>query len=181
MAGDVRISLPSLPHGSTGPATKRRRSILPWFVRIRDDHSTLDTPESGTWEEVSAAHRDLIQATRTPSGLTSSKHRRLQYAFPAAPRFHGDNLIPDCLVGRARWTDPGVSTELDVLFGQDEVAAIAYINSWRRAAQMTYARLFLEMMNDEKQAFGNSSFFYRKELGLSTDPPQPKSSDDDEV
>ncbi|KAJ5139428.1 hypothetical protein N7448_002836 [Penicillium atrosanguineum] len=174
MAGDVRISLPTLPHGSTGPATKRRRCILPWFVRVRDDHSTLDTPESGTWEEVSAAHRDLIQATRTPSGFTSSKYGHLQYAFPAAPRFHGEGLISDCLVGRARWTDPGVSTELDVLFGQHEAAAAAYIASWRRHAQQTYADLFLEMIKAEKQAFGKDSFFRRKESGLPIGPPQPE-------
>jgi hypothetical protein len=75
--------------------------ILPWYVRIREDHSTLDTPDSGTWEEVSAGYRDLVQAARTPLGFTSSKYGRLPYAFPAAVRFHGAGLISDCLVGRS--------------------------------------------------------------------------------
>ena len=45
--GDVRISSPLLPHGSTRPATKIRQIILPWYVAIQDDHNTLDTAESG--------------------------------------------------------------------------------------------------------------------------------------
>lgn len=145
--------------------------ILPWYVRIREDHSTLDTPESGTWEEVSAAYRDLVQAARTPLGFTSSKYGRLPYAFPAAVRFHGAGLISDCLVGRSRWTEPGVSTELDTLFGEDEQSAAIYIALWRAEAQQTYARLFREVVKMEKKAFGKDSFFRRKELGLTVDPP----------
>jgi hypothetical protein len=170
-AGDVRISLPTLPHGSTGPATQRRRTVLPWFVRIREDHSALDIPESGTWEELSAAHRDLISANRTPSGFTSSQYGHLPYSFPAALRFQGECLISDCLVGRSRWTEPGVSTELDILFGEDEHTAASFIASWRLRAQENYVQLFHEVVRAEKQAFGKDSFFRRKELGLSVVPP----------
>ena len=36
--GDVRLSLPGLPYGSTGPATTQRVNILPWFVAIGNNH-----------------------------------------------------------------------------------------------------------------------------------------------
>lgn len=96
--------------------------------------SALDATEDGIWEEVLAAHIDLVQAARTPSGFTSSKYGRPPYAFPAALRFQGESLISDCLGGRARWTEPSVSTELDTLFGEDEHAATDYIVSWRAKA-----------------------------------------------
>ncbi|KAJ5761803.1 uncharacterized protein N7511_005185 [Penicillium nucicola] len=177
-AGDVRVSLPTLPHGSTGPATKIRRTILPWFVRIREDHSTLDVPESNTWEELAAAHRDLIPASRTPSGFTSQKYGRIPYPFPAAVRFCPGNLISRCLVGGSRWTEAGVADELDTLFGENEDAAIEYVKSWRSKAQHEYVRLYQTMVDSEKRAFGKDSFFRRKELGLSVDPPLPLDRED---
>jgi len=70
-AGDVRISEPALPHSSTGPATRTRRTILLWFVGIQRDHETLDIPESGMWSELSAAHRDLLPGPLSPSGLAN--------------------------------------------------------------------------------------------------------------
>ncbi|KAJ6012247.1 hypothetical protein N7499_012784 [Penicillium canescens] len=91
--------------------------------------SILDAPEAGIWEEVLAAHIDLVQAARTPSGFTSTKYGRLPHAFPAALQFQGEGLISDCLVGRARRTEPGVSTELDTLFGEDEHAVTDYASA----------------------------------------------------
>jgi hypothetical protein len=32
--GDARIMLPPIPYGATGPTTKIRRTILPWFVAV---------------------------------------------------------------------------------------------------------------------------------------------------
>jgi hypothetical protein len=70
--------------------------------------SALDAREAGIWEEVLAAHIDLVQAARTPSGFTSKKYGRLPYGLPAALRILGEVLLSDCLVGRARWTGLGV-------------------------------------------------------------------------
>jgi hypothetical protein len=43
--------------------------------------SALDAPEAGIWEEVLAAHIDLVQAARTPSGFTSSKYGSSAISF----------------------------------------------------------------------------------------------------
>lgn len=69
--GEIRLSHPALPHGSTGPYAKQiRRTVLPWYVRIEEDHHTLEVLESGTWEDLAAAHRDLMPGPCTPSGFS---------------------------------------------------------------------------------------------------------------
>ena len=95
-----RLSLPSLPHGSTGPATAHRVNILPWFVAIGDDHQTLDTAESGTWDDLSRCHRDFDSGTKTPSGLPNSTYGgRVDHVFPATVRLGRLGAISDALVG----------------------------------------------------------------------------------
>jgi hypothetical protein len=46
--GDVRVTLPHIPHRAHRPSTRTRRTMLPWFVRLQDDMSTLEIVESGT-------------------------------------------------------------------------------------------------------------------------------------
>ncbi|CAI7636809.1 unnamed protein product [Penicillium palitans] len=46
--GEARISRPQLPHRSTGPATMVRRTVLPWFIGIKEDHKQLDTNDTGS-------------------------------------------------------------------------------------------------------------------------------------
>ncbi|RDL30746.1 uncharacterized protein BP5553_10091 [Venustampulla echinocandica] len=64
--GELRITLPSIPHGATGPTTKLRRAMLPWFVGVQDDESSLEVVEGGTWEELATAHRDFVAPKATP-------------------------------------------------------------------------------------------------------------------
>ena len=59
LRGDVRISRPELPHGAM-PAKHVRRTVLPWYVGVQADHQSLDIAGAGTWEQLSAAHRDLV-------------------------------------------------------------------------------------------------------------------------
>lgn len=54
--GDVRITMPHLPHGAKGPLTGTRRIMLPWFVGVQDDHDNLEVTEGGTWAELADAY-----------------------------------------------------------------------------------------------------------------------------
>jgi hypothetical protein len=166
MNGDVRLSFPALPHGSTGPCTIVRRTVLPWFVGIKEDHVTLDTAESGSWADIANAHRELMNAPRTPSGLTSTRMGGPMYPFPGTARFRGDGHISSCLVGAEKWSSRAVHAHLDVLFGQNEQASQRYISDWRNHALRTYAQCYEEMKQAEKSAYGANSFFARKEAGL---------------
>ena len=169
--GDVRLSLPGLPHGSTGPATAHRVNILPWFVAIGDDHQTLDTAESGTWDDLSRCHRDFDSGTKTPSGLPNSTYGgRVDHKFPATVRLGRLGAISDALVGQTRWDTVDVRRELDILFGDDDDIAWGYVQSWRRNAQQLYCAAFENLVLAEKEAFGENSYFYRKERNLSTIP-----------
>ena len=98
--GEIRISLPHLPHGALGSAKSRRKTILPWFMGIGDDHKTLDTFKAGTWSDLARAHRDLRPAPTSPSGHPNSFP--IPYAFPAAPMLTGLGVVSDALVGRLR-------------------------------------------------------------------------------
>ena len=169
--GDVRISKPQLPHGSTGPATANRISVLPWFVGIQSNHDTLECVESGTWTELSNCHRDFTSPEKTPSGWSSAKYGgRLQHAFAATIRLSDLGPVSDALVGRERWDSPGTVAELDLLFGNDANLAFRRIDAWRKNARQRYEESFHSLVRTEKAMFGHHSFFFRKEQGLSVLP-----------
>ncbi len=119
------MNRPTLPHGSTGPATRVRRTLLPWCVGIQEDHSTLDVLEIGTWEELAAAYRTLTAASSSPSGHTH-RYRCIPYRFPPAPPLEKLGPISKALVGRCRWDDIDVVQDLNVLFGTNVDAARQY-------------------------------------------------------
>jgi hypothetical protein len=77
--------------------------MLPWFVRVQEDGSVLETADSGTWEELSAAHRDLAAPPCTPSGFSNNNNYGvIPYAFPAAVQLSGLGKVSDALVCRVR-------------------------------------------------------------------------------
>jgi hypothetical protein len=164
--GDVRLSLPSLPHGSTGPSTMIRRTVLPWFVAVQDDDTTLDNPESDNWWDLSDAHRDFLNASRTPSGLTSATMGSPPYPFPASTRLHTPGPISSCLVGYDKWSLRSVHPHLDILFGINERDAQTYIRDWRKLTLRSYEASFNDMEAAERAAFGKDSYFVRKDGGL---------------
>ena len=48
--------------------------------------------------------------------------------------------------------------------------AWGYVQSWRRNAQQLYCDAFENLVLAEKDAFGENSYFYRRERNLSTIP-----------
>lgn len=122
-AGDVRLTLPVIPHGSTGPTTRLRRTMMPWFGVIREDHERMETAEAGTWSEIADAHRDLSIGTRKPSGESSQKRAVRPYSFPGVTHLTGLGDLSDALLGRIKWSEWSVVAELDALFSEDKEAA----------------------------------------------------------
>ncbi|KAJ5179718.1 hypothetical protein N7492_002928 [Penicillium capsulatum] len=173
MATDVRITDPRIPHGSTGPCTAQRRTILPWYVAVADDDERLDHPDSDSWTEVSAAHRDMVLADRTPSGFTSGVYMRNNVTpFPAAVQLTGLGPISDALVGRSRWDVHSVIGDLNMLFGTDRVSATHLLKDWRQRAKQRFVDSFKMVISAEMAAFGEDSFFLRFSRGetLAIDP-----------
>ncbi|KAI8930553.1 hypothetical protein NX059_012163 [Plenodomus lindquistii] len=109
--GEARITMPTLPHGSTGPATKQRRTVLPWFVLVQEDGETMEVPEMGSYEEIAQAHRRLAQAPRTPSGHPV-RYGGIRWPFPGD--VHPEYLSPisRAIMCQVPWTDNSVQQEL---------------------------------------------------------------------
>jgi hypothetical protein len=159
--GAVRISLPHLPHGSCGPCLQIRRTILPWFVGIQADHQTLDTTESGTWDELTKAHRDLTKPLTSPSGY-SNMYGAIPYRFPGTVVLTGLGPLSDALVGRRRWDDPAVLRERDIVLGPDRKAANQFILNWRKQAVRLVTQNMQDIIFAEQKAYEWRSYFYCK-------------------
>ncbi|KAH8708426.1 hypothetical protein GQ44DRAFT_691123, partial [Phaeosphaeriaceae sp. PMI808] len=111
MTGEVRISNPLLPHGSTGPATIERRTILPWYVKVQDDMKTMENPEMGSYQELMAANAALLPGPRTPSGHPN-RYGGVNWPFPADLPYDSSSWISKAIMGLVRWDSPLVQQEL---------------------------------------------------------------------
>ncbi|CAI6342544.1 unnamed protein product [Periconia digitata] len=109
--GDVRISSPLLAHGSTGPATVVRRTMLPWFVGFQKDGKTMENPRMGTYSEIAESYRSLTAPPRTPSGHPNM-YGGIGWAFPgAAPMQYGCE-ISRALTCQVTWDSPLIRQEI---------------------------------------------------------------------
>ncbi len=178
--GQARVSLPHLPHGALGPAKRSRRTILPWYMGIQEDHETLDTIEAGTWSQLSGAHRDLLPGPTSPSGL-HNLFGQPPYAFPAAVPVTGLGPISDALVGRIRWDNPLVLQDLELLLGPLEQPRNQYIQEWIWKARVEI-RLKMRIVEETERArFGDKSFFGcrdRRARAPTPDDPPPNAVPD---
>jgi hypothetical protein len=178
--GDVRITLPSIPHGATGPATKVRRTMLPWFVAVQDDGETLEVAEGGTWSMLSETHRDQTSPKATPSGLPN-RYGATPFRFPAGVELVGLGAISDVLVCRRRWNSPAVLKERNILLGDDREMAHAFIAQWRGKAVPTVLSLYDDMIAEEKRVFGEKSYYYHLERLRVKGIPMPEVEPDVDV
>ncbi|KAJ5212873.1 hypothetical protein N7449_000042 [Penicillium cf. viridicatum] len=165
-AGDVRLTLPVIPHGSTGPTTRLRRTIMPWFGVVHEDHERIETAEARTWGEIADAHRDISIGTRKPSGESSQKRSVSPCTFPGVSHLTGLGDLSDALLGRIRWSEWSVVAELDILFGEDKEAAHSWILRWRRRAARQFIEAFVRIISAEKLAYGKRSYFHLLKEGL---------------
>lgn len=164
----VRITDPAIPHGAKGPSVRKRRTMLPWYVGVQKDHRALEVVESGTWDELSQAHRDLVSGPATPSGL-ANRYGDIPYAFPAAVQLTGLGPISDALVGRIRHDNATVVSLKQRLLTGGSAFRDTYLNSWRHKAVRAVVDAFEECRAAEKTCFGENSYFYRTEKGLALD------------
>jgi hypothetical protein len=158
-AWGVRITLPQLIHGSTSVSTRRRRTILPWFMSIGEDHEQLEVAGCLGWSEIRRCHLDLEVPDRDPSGhglrLGAPKER-----FAGSVVLGSTSALGDALVGRRKWTDPEVLRERNILLGQDAPAAARYVMEVRTRLVSQYRAAFLSMVQIEQEEFGEHSYFF---------------------
>ena len=76
------------------------------------------------------------------------------------------SALSDALVSRQKWTDPQVIRGQDILLGDDDTAAHPYVHWVRAKIIERYGGAFEPLEINETEAFGENSYFRRKELGL---------------
>jgi hypothetical protein len=122
----VRFTHPGNVHGSTKVTRRQRRVIYTWHTSIAANHQDLEIPGQHTWDELVACHRDLEAPTQGVGG-ESVTHSRPPFRFPAAIVMNSSSALCDALIGRRKWTDPSVMYEANILLGNDDDAALQYI------------------------------------------------------
>jgi hypothetical protein len=176
-AGQVRITQPHLPHGALGPAQGARRTILPWYVRVQDDNSTLEIVEAGTWEELSVAHISKSLPPATPSGY-GVMYGKPPYRFPGSGTFVSESPLSQALVGRRRWNDYELLDQVEKMMkSPDEVERVH--KSFREEAHQKIPKLWQGFVEREIKEFGEYSFFRctRKKLPR----PEPWEGDEERI
>ena len=157
----LRVTLPTLIHGSTATAGKRRRTLFAWYTGIAEDHETLYDHDSLSWSEVAACHRDLRIPRREPANCVP-KHAIPEWAFPASQVLERVSPLAAALVGARRWTDPAVLQERNILLGPDNAAALDLAASVRAKLKSAYIRQHATLVEAEMQAYGDNSYFRQK-------------------
>lgn len=165
--GDVRITHPAIVHGSSsGKNALPRRAVFGWHVGIGEDHQQLDNPQSESWTELRLCHLDLLPASLSPSGRPNvygsagNSHAAIETRLPAS------TCIGDALTGGRRWDDTAVVAELNIVFGEDEEAARAFLIKARSRAIQSFKTLFKVVKQSEGELYGHESFnrFVRDEF-----------------
>ena len=140
--------------------------MLPWFCGLQNDLETLEVVESGTCSDLYVAHRDMVAACLSPSGL-ANQYGAIPFAFPASVRLGGLGDLSDALVCRQRHDMYAVESEKELLLTGSMVEVDSYLENWRKVAVNRVCEAFELVKEGEMKRFGKKSYFYRKMNGLS--------------
>jgi len=168
---EVRVSLLHLLHKAQ-TAQRTWQIILLWYVRISEDHETLNISESETWSQLLSAHHDLVFG----SSLFFTLHNMFDaspYSFSAVIQLTGLSPISDALIDHVHWTNLIVISHLcDLLSGNDAVKN-AYLCNWTITAKQAIKTQWREVKCIECSVFSKKFFFYCQDQKL-----KPSHSDD---
>ena len=118
---------------------------------------TLEIPGQHTWEEISQCHRDLVAPYRGVGGEVVTKDRP-PFRFPAAISMESTSALCDALIGRRKWNNPIVIMEAHIVLGEDDVAAMDYVNRTRRKLVENYLKSVASMRAIEPLVFPDDSY-----------------------
>jgi hypothetical protein len=155
----VRFTLPQIIHGSTEISIQPRRVVFPWFVKIEDDHETLEKDGMLGWSEVAACHRDMDAPTK---GVNGDKPKHFTDQFKPAILMETSYPLGDALLGKRKWIGE-VLDDRDVLLGPDDELAMRFVQEVRERLLDSFCRAFAKLVKREIAAFRANSFFLKRE------------------
>jgi hypothetical protein len=159
----IRITLPTIIHGSTAIANSPRLVIFPWFTAIESDHHTLEKPGQLTWDELANCHLTLTPPSRDVNG------RPLKFKvakFPVAVRMSSTSPLCDALLGYRKWDDLEVQLERNIVLGPDEANAWEYIQQTRQRLVENYKLAWKNLEQLERTLYDTNSFFIKNEISF---------------
>ena len=155
--GDVRMTLPSVIHGSTAVSHRRRRCIFSWHMGIKDDGETLELDDLPTVSELARCHRDRRIPRCQPNGA-KLRHSAINEPFPPTTLISGVYPVGDALLGLRSWDDHEVLEERNVLLGPDRKAAMRHVRRVRELLREAYLQASLRVARLEAAMYGENSF-----------------------
>jgi len=130
---EVRVSLLHLLHRAQ-TVQRTQQIILFWYVRISENHETLNISEFETWSQLLSAHCDLVFG----SSLFFALHNMFDasfYSFSAAVQLTDLSSISDALIDHVCWTNLTVISHLHDLLNDNNVVRNAYLHNWTITAK----------------------------------------------
>jgi hypothetical protein len=155
--GGIRITRPDILHGSTPVSRLRRRTILPCYIAVSEDHEKLENEECETWTQLSTFHHLMEAPHRSTSGFGCA-YGGPGFRFPAAVRLGSCSAIGDAVLCARRWDDPLVCEELRMLLGPDDKIAQQYIQSVRQRLTEKFHQTVKAVFEIERREYGLKSF-----------------------
>ena len=99
---NVKIIKFEISHEFIDSCTTIRRTMLLWFVKLFDDHETLENAKSNIWNKFAIAHRDLIVIFRNSFNF-SFYYKNILYRFFAIVKFTDFDFLSNALICRKQW------------------------------------------------------------------------------
>ena len=141
---------------------------------IQEDDESLETLESGSWEDISRSHCDLVAPVVTPSGHPN-RYGVIPWRFPGSVELTGISALSDTLVGHQRWSSPAVLAERDIILGSNQAMFDSYIAAWRAKAITLFQEVWSQVQKVEATAFGLKSYFSESgDILEDDDDPNPE-------
>ena len=164
----VWITLSHLSHDAHDSTQQIQQMMLSWYVDIQNDHNTLEIIESDIWLRVAAAHWDLIHAEKFSSDLTN-QYETILYKFSAAVSLTELSSISDALIECQWWNVSSIIRLWNLLLELNFQKIADYITIWHiKAVEDVVTSFYENVKSNERSAFGNRSFFYCREQGISS-------------
>ncbi|KAI1073847.1 hypothetical protein F5B20DRAFT_586835 [Whalleya microplaca] len=161
--GEARLTMATVPYGDNPSTKPRRRTMAPQFIRLEDDMSTLEAPWFGEWRDLADSHialtipRNAFRRWKSKNYSDGPPSR-----FPAALPLDGLGNLSNALVCRAKWDDPLVIRERNLLLTGSIEDIVAYVTEWRENALARVKERFRMVLEEEADAFGKASYFFKR-------------------
>ncbi len=146
--------------------------ILFWYVRISENHETLNISESETWSQLLSVHCDLVFDSSSFFTL-HNMFDASSYSFSAVIQLTGLSPISDTLIDRVCWTNLIIISHLCDLLNGNNTVRNAYLHNWIITAKWAIKTQWREVKCIEHSVFSKKFFFYCQDQKL-----KPSYSDD---